>query len=213
MQNILQWNCNGCISHLNELRIMLKEYDPFCISLQETHFKPTSPFSLRGYNIYRKDVDATIRAKGGVAIFLKSNIGAKEILLDTNIQVVAVTIEAPLNVTLCSIYLPDGNWNIEQLQYIVERLPRPYIIMGDFNAHSPLWGSQRKDQRGRIIESLLETSEITLLNTGEVQRRAVRPIGDPALTCHLQPLSHRCGVLLVTSHSSAGIQTDSAPPS
>nr|CAH7712636.1 unnamed protein product [Callosobruchus chinensis] len=44
-----------------------------------------------------------------------------------------------------------------------------------------------------------------------VQRRAIRPIGDPALTCHLQLHSHR--LLLVTSHSFTGIQTDSAPPS
>nr|CAH7744665.1 unnamed protein product [Callosobruchus chinensis] len=41
----------------------------------------------------------------------------------------------------------------------------------------------------------------------------IRLIGDPALTYHLQPLSHRRGVLLVTSHSSTGIQTESAPPS
>nr|CAH7745235.1 unnamed protein product [Callosobruchus chinensis] len=27
-----------------------------------------------------------------------------------------------------------------------------------------------------------------------VQRRAIRLIGDPALTCHLQPLSHRHAV-------------------
>nr|CAH7728716.1 unnamed protein product [Callosobruchus chinensis] len=27
-----------------------------------------------------------------------------------------------------------------------------------------------------------------------VQRRAIRLIGDPALTCHLQPLSHRCAL-------------------
>nr|CAH7723554.1 unnamed protein product [Callosobruchus chinensis] len=46
----------------------------------------------------------------------------------------------------------------------------------------------------------------TLSILDAVQRRAIRPIGDPALTCHLQPLSHRRGVLLV-------IQTDSAPPS
>nr|CAH7768606.1 unnamed protein product [Callosobruchus chinensis] len=46
-----------------------------------------------------------------------------------------------------------------------------------------------------------------------VQRRAIRLIGDPALTGHLQPLSHRRDVLLVTSHSSTVIQTDSAPPS
>nr|CAH7761311.1 unnamed protein product [Callosobruchus chinensis] len=43
------------------------------------------------------------------------------------------------------------------------------------------------------------------------ERRAIRLIGDPALTCHLQSLSHRRGMLLVTSHSSTGIQTDSAP--
>nr|CAH7734747.1 unnamed protein product [Callosobruchus chinensis] len=53
----------------------------------------------------------------------------------------------------------------------------------------------------------------TLSILDAVQRRAIRLIGDLALTCHLQPLSHRCGVLLVISHSSTGVQTDSAPPS
>nr|CAH7769594.1 unnamed protein product [Callosobruchus chinensis] len=53
----------------------------------------------------------------------------------------------------------------------------------------------------------------TLSILDAVQRRAIRLIGDPALTCHLQPLSHRRGVLLVTSHFSTVIQTDSAPPS
>nr|CAH7745093.1 unnamed protein product [Callosobruchus chinensis] len=31
----------------------------------------------------------------------------------------------------------------------------------------------------------------TLSILDSVQRRAIRPIGGPALTCHLQPLSHR----------------------
>nr|CAH7744147.1 unnamed protein product [Callosobruchus chinensis] len=53
----------------------------------------------------------------------------------------------------------------------------------------------------------------TLSILDAVQRRAIRLIGDPALTCHLQPLSHRRGVLLVTSHSSTGLQTDSVTPS
>nr|CAH7720206.1 unnamed protein product [Callosobruchus chinensis] len=51
----------------------------------------------------------------------------------------------------------------------------------------------------------------TLSILDAVQRRAIRLIGDPALTCHLQPLL--TGVLLVTSHFSTVIQTDSAPPS
>nr|CAH7731756.1 unnamed protein product [Callosobruchus chinensis] len=45
-------------------------------------------------------------------------------------------------------------------------------------------------------------STLSILDT--VQRRAIRLIGDPALTCHLQPLSHRRGVLLATSRSSTG---------
>nr|CAH7738049.1 unnamed protein product [Callosobruchus chinensis] len=44
-----------------------------------------------------------------------------------------------------------------------------------------------------------------------VQRGAIRIVGDPASTCHLQPLSRRRGVLLVTFHFSTVIQTDSAP--
>nr|CAH7745163.1 unnamed protein product [Callosobruchus chinensis] len=35
---------------------------------------------------------------------------------------------------------------------------------------------------------------ITLSILDAVQRRAIRLVGDPALTCHLQPLSHRRGV-------------------
>nr|CAH7748711.1 unnamed protein product [Callosobruchus chinensis] len=42
----------------------------------------------------------------------------------------------------------------------------------------------------------------TLSILDAVQRRAIRLIGDPALTCHLQPLSYRRGVLLVNSQTS-----------
>nr|CAH7718999.1 unnamed protein product [Callosobruchus chinensis] len=55
------------------------------------------------------------------------------------------------------------------------------------------------------------TTTLSILDA--VERRAIRLIGDLALTCHLQPLSHRRGVLLEISPSSTGIQTDSVPPS
>nr|CAH7752560.1 unnamed protein product [Callosobruchus chinensis] len=50
----------------------------------------------------------------------------------------------------------------------------------------------------------------TLSILDAVQRRAIRLIGAPASTCHLQPLSYWRGVLLMTSSSSTGIQADSA---
>nr|CAH7726423.1 unnamed protein product [Callosobruchus chinensis] len=72
--------------------------------------------------------------------------------------------------------------------------------------------------KAQIIPSLEYCSHIweaaaptTLSILDVVQRRAIRLIGDPALTYRLQPLF--TGVLLLISHSSADIQTDYAPPS
>nr|CAH7758239.1 unnamed protein product [Callosobruchus chinensis] len=54
--------------------------------------------------------------------------------------------------------------------------------------------------KAQIITSLEYCSHIwgaaasTTLPILDVQRRAIRLIGDPALTCHLQPLSHRHAV-------------------
>nr|CAH7745738.1 unnamed protein product [Callosobruchus chinensis] len=64
----------------------------------------------------------------------------------------------------------------------------------------PSYAIQSPDKR--IRPSLEYCSHIwgaaaptTLSILDVVQRRATRLIGDPALTCHLQPLSHRRGVL------------------
>ncbi|KAL5013851.1 hypothetical protein ScPMuIL_008121 [Solemya velum] len=46
-------------------------------------------------------------------------------------------------------------------------LPSPVVLCGDFNAHNPLWGSERLDAKGRVIDSLLERTDLVLLNDGE----------------------------------------------
>lgn len=41
---------------------------------------------------------------------------------------------------------------------------RPFILAGDFNAKSALWGSQLQDRRGAQIEELLEKYNLTVVN-------------------------------------------------
>lgn len=166
MESIIQWNCNGCISHLNELQLIKNEFKPFGIILQETHFKVNSNFNLRGFNIFRKDYNPIQRASGGVAIMLRSSIPATQVNLTTNIQAVAVTIETPLKTTLCNVYLPDSHWTYQQIRDLTDQLPQPFLIMGDFNSHSPTWGSELLDTRGRRIERLLDEKNICVLNSG-----------------------------------------------
>nr|CAI5817414.1 unnamed protein product [Callosobruchus analis] len=42
--------------------------------------------------------------------------------------------------------LVDSDWCLEELEAILSQLPVPFILAGDFNAHNPLWGSERLDR-------------------------------------------------------------------
>ncbi|KAG5877047.1 hypothetical protein JTB14_029375 [Gonioctena quinquepunctata] len=164
--NIIQWNCNGLQLHLPEIQLIKSRCNPTAFILQETHLRPEQSFRLRGFTSFRKDLNPDGRAKGGVAIFLRDSIHAQEIRINTRLQAVAIQIHSPRKLTLCSIYLPDYHWNMQEIQNILHQLPEPALIMGDFNAHSPLWGSETRDSRGRRIEILLEQENICLANPG-----------------------------------------------
>ena len=45
-------------------------------------------------------------------------------------------------ITLCSFYIPPNpSLSLIQFKNLSDQLPIPFIIMGDFNGHSPLWDS------------------------------------------------------------------------
>ena len=52
------------------------------------------------------------------------------------------------------------------MQNVADQLLAPFLLLGNFNAHSPLWGSQNLDNKGKIIEGLLDRNDIALFNDG-----------------------------------------------
>ena len=40
------------------------------------------------------------------------------------------------------------------------------MIMGDFNAHNPLWGSDKVTDKGKIIEDVPSNLNLCILNDG-----------------------------------------------
>ncbi|GBL73034.1 putative RNA-directed DNA polymerase from transposon X-element [Araneus ventricosus] len=42
--------------------------------------------------------------------------------------------------------------------------PQPFILMGDFNGHNPIWGSADFNVKGQQVEALLEDHQLCLLN-------------------------------------------------
>jgi len=75
------------------------------------------------------------------------------------------------SITLCNIYIPNQiRLVLEDIENIIKQLPSPFIITGDFNFHSELWGSDKTDDRGKIIEKVLDNDNIIILNNGDNTR-------------------------------------------
>ena len=49
---------------------------------------------------------------------------------------------------------------------LVDQLPEPFLLIGDFNAHNPLWGSPASCQRGSLVADLINHLNLVCLNTG-----------------------------------------------
>ena len=69
--------------------------------------------------------------------------------------------------TVCNIYLPQSvPVRGADLYHLFEQLPRPFIVVGDFNSHNPLWGSDHCDSRGHLFEEVLNDLNLCILNDG-----------------------------------------------
>ncbi|KAE9523888.1 hypothetical protein AGLY_015776 [Aphis glycines] len=169
---ILQWNPNGFFSKLDEINLLPNKYCPISICLQETNFVNNKIGSLKNYTIYYKNRTNADRASGGVAIYVNSNYHSKEIIINTNLEVVAVNVLIKNPITICNLYLPNSH-DFEQsdIQNIINQLPSPFILLGDFNSHSPVWGCSTLDSQGAKIEqTLFSNNDLNILNSGQAKR-------------------------------------------
>ncbi|GFV39560.1 putative RNA-directed DNA polymerase from transposon X-element [Trichonephila clavipes] len=115
----------------------------------------------------QKDTEGS-SVSGGVCIFTSLEVPSSALPLRTSLQTVAVRIHSTSLITVCCLYLPP-NTVIHQhdLNNLVDQLPALFIILGDFNAHSILWGSVKTNPRGRQIKQVLSDHCLCLLNHEE----------------------------------------------
>ena len=164
---LLQWNMRGLNqNYTSGLKPLIDDLDPLVITIQETKLK--NSYQINKYKEYEHINKNNEIAAGGTSIYVKQNILHKPLKLNTELQAQAVRITTHRPITVCSIYIPQSHkLTLQQLEDLQDQLPRPFIITGDFNAHSPLWGEEQAlDARGKILEGLLAKSNTHLLNDG-----------------------------------------------
>ena len=70
-------------------------------------------------------------------------------------------------ITICNIYSQGGQaLDPQMLEHIQRQLPQSFIMVGDFNAHNILWGSDNTDARGRKVERFIDNQNINIMNNG-----------------------------------------------
>ena len=151
------------------LKILIKDKYPICIALQETMLgqKVLCP---RDYLFYHSEYDEERGYHGGSALLVRRDVPHTKLPIQTELQAVTVQIYSKRKYTLCSIYIPPPdriNHNLShKLQNLIRQLPRPFVIMGDFNGRHPMWGDSTSNSRGNVIFPFIEDQELAILNTG-----------------------------------------------
>lgn len=166
-QKIIQWNCRGLKANLNELLLLLTQESPTIICLQETFLKQEDNINIKNYQIFSHIHDTGHRASGGVSVLIRNDIPHSKLNIQTNIQAVAIKATLHITVNICSIYIPpNDDINESDLKKLIDQLPTPFILLGDFNSHNTLWGCKNTTKKGKTMEKFINENDLCLLNGG-----------------------------------------------
>ena len=164
--------------------------DAMCLRARIRSFKPPELHFLSFYHNLEVDKDCLVTQLCLFCIVTSLKILASYTLLPllmysckfqlrNSIFIIRYTITCALDDQSCrcaikqhsfihSIYIPP-NKSISQndLENLLLQLPQPYIICGDFNGHSELWGCSDTNDRGKILEDFITENNLCLFNSNQ----------------------------------------------
>lgn len=169
MASVLQWNTRSVHSRSSDILYLIGRYNPSVVALSETWLAPGARFRISGFNILRDDRDD---GYGGTALLIKKNCLFSSLQLPTfnnsNFNAVAARIG---NISYLSVYISRKDINIIPiLKKVIETLPPPIIVLGDFNAHHSLWGAPNDDAIGILLVELMDALNLCVINDGSPTR-------------------------------------------
>ena len=79
-----------------------------------------------------------------------------------------VYISTGRRITFGSMYIsPGADFVEDRVKDMLEKLPRPVIVMGELNAYHEDWGNRVTDRRGRLATNIINTLGWTIINNGQ----------------------------------------------
>ena len=166
------WNCQGVRSKRKELKLYLKENTIDIIALNETFLTKKINFKIQGYDTIRND--RSTGQRGGVAFLVKHGLVINKEYRNSDFSIItsneALAINLDLsnnqNVTLATIYCPNGNPNLS-LFHTINNLSDNVMFVGDFNSKLESFSCAKKNASGPMLQNIQKQLNLIYLNTDE----------------------------------------------
>lgn len=157
---IIQWNCNGILNKLPELDCLFEKEKFNIIALNETRLKEYHSFKFKNFVCYRKDENDS--SNRGVLLLIDTIFKTQRINVNsTNIEMVACKITLNSFVLhIASIYCsPNKHISKQDIKNMINIIPDPKILTGDFNSHATAWGCAETNIRGNSLLEIFEEEQ------------------------------------------------------
>ena len=168
---VLQWNCNGLKSKLPELIAYLHEHQLKIAVIQESKLNCNSTsVDIPNFTTVRKD--RVQDNGGGLIIYIHKTIQFQtlpDIRSDGHTEYLGILVG---DTNIINIYIPPVTSCTSGFKPNIQAiLPQGNsLVLGDFNAHDPLWHSSLQDQRGSDIAEIIGNSNFGVLNDNSPTR-------------------------------------------
>lgn len=169
--HLLQWNARSVLPKKHEVTHLINLYNPAIFAISETWLTPRLHFNIPGYSVLRDDRPD---GYGGAAILVNNSISFSPLSFPPHgdeINAVGVNL---LGIDIISIYIPSPNPLCFQFIKNICAVRKPTIILGDFNCHHSLWGSDHCDGPGLDLVDLIDDVGLCVINSG-LETRLPRP--------------------------------------
>ena len=162
---IIQCNCCGIKTNRSELLLLMTQQQPAIVCLQETFLKTNDDITIKNHQSYNFINNTSHRALGGVSILIRNDIPQSKIHLNTQLQAIAVKVTLHRTINICFIYIPPHDAiNESEINNILQQLPTPFILLGDFNSHNTMWGCSSTNHKGKTLENIINNNNLCLFN-------------------------------------------------
>ena len=131
---------------------------------------------------------------------------------------IVVKVALHTTITFCNTYIqPSSALHLRDLAHLETQLPKPFVIVGDFNSHNNLWGGNKTDAKGKVMETFMTSRNICLFNDDICIQQLVRFSSIDLTICslHFSLILHwgwRKIFMAVTMHFPLVLESHYHPP-